>query len=285
MSRTARLILIGLAAVGLLAIPISAIGATSLWDDVPDDSIFVDDTNWMKTTGVSRGCNPPQNTEYCPKEFMTREQMAAFIRRLSEGEIVNAATAVEAENADMLDGRDSGELTSITGSTSVETFPFTPSPSSPASNPVLLASLMSFDVPADGGAIQAHANATAEPVPANVQAQIGFIWIEIGGDGTCPTVIAEPAGVGYYYLPRFLNTAGEPVQQVIDTTSAIATDEVTAGTTRIDLCTAALGTQPLSINGHLSVTWNPVASGAGVAGGSAKTTEELLERLAGVLDG
>ena len=102
MSRKARLILIALAMGGLLAIPISAIGAVSLWDDIPDESIFVNDTNWMKITGVSLGCNPPLNTEYCPKEFMTREQMAALLRRLSQGQIVNAATAVD---SDKVDGR------------------------------------------------------------------------------------------------------------------------------------------------------------------------------------
>lgn len=30
---------------------------------------------------ITRGCNPPQNTKYCPERHMTRGQVAAFIRR------------------------------------------------------------------------------------------------------------------------------------------------------------------------------------------------------------
>jgi hypothetical protein len=31
--------------------------------------------------GITRGCNPPENTHYCPETNMTRGQVAAFIRR------------------------------------------------------------------------------------------------------------------------------------------------------------------------------------------------------------
>ena len=277
MSRITRLILVAVAAIGLIAIPITAIGATSLWDDVPDESIFVNDTNWMKITGVSLGCNPPLNTEYCPKEFMTREQMAALLRRLSEGEIVNAATAVDAERADqadmaddsdMVDGRDSDELMSITASNTAESVTFDPS----VSNPLLLVSVTGFDVPADGGVITALANVTAEPVSGP---QLGTVWIEIGGDGTCPSPVSDPAGAGFYL------TLGT----IIDTTSAMATSAVSDGTTRIDVCTAGLDTDSTAINAHVNVTWNPVASDAGVAASNITTWQDLLARFEGALDG
>lgn len=278
MSRTARLILIGMAAVGLFAIPISAIGATSLWDDVPDDNIFVNDTNWMKLTGVSIGCNPPRNTEYCPKEFMTREQMAALLKRLSEGEIVNAATAIDAERADhadtaddsdMVDGRNADELMSMTASSTIEGVSFVPA----VSNPLLLVSVTGFDVPADGGVITALANVTAEPVSGP---QLGVAWIEIGGDGSCPSPVSDPAGAGFYLT----------LDTIIDTTSAMATAAVPAGTTRIDLCTAGLDTDSTAINAHLNVSWDPVASGAGVASVTQRTTwQDLLAPFAGALDG
>ena len=31
--------------------------------------------------GITRGCNPPANTLYCPDEGVTRAQMAAFLVR------------------------------------------------------------------------------------------------------------------------------------------------------------------------------------------------------------
>jgi hypothetical protein len=37
--------------------------------------------NALGATNIARGCNPPANTRYCPKDDVTREQMAAFLRR------------------------------------------------------------------------------------------------------------------------------------------------------------------------------------------------------------
>jgi len=33
------------------------------------------------TAGITKGCNPPTNDKFCPKDNVTREQMAAFLRR------------------------------------------------------------------------------------------------------------------------------------------------------------------------------------------------------------
>jgi hypothetical protein len=35
----------------------------------------------LGTAGVTKGCNPPANTKFCPKDPVTREQMAAFLKR------------------------------------------------------------------------------------------------------------------------------------------------------------------------------------------------------------
>ncbi|MCP4963810.1 MAG: hypothetical protein GY926_01090, partial [bacterium] len=45
------------------------------------NSIFVNDIVWLAEEGITRGCNPPLNTEYCPTQLVTREQMAAFLVR------------------------------------------------------------------------------------------------------------------------------------------------------------------------------------------------------------
>ena len=76
MSHARHHLLILLVVVTLLSIPVAASGAISLWDDVPHDSIFVNDTNWMNVTGISKGCNPPDNTEYCPESNRSSEECA-----------------------------------------------------------------------------------------------------------------------------------------------------------------------------------------------------------------
>jgi hypothetical protein len=81
-SRNRRLLTIAGIVVILTVIPtIAAFAATSLFVDVPDDSFFVSDINWMKEAGVTKGCNPPSNTKYCPDDNVKREQMAAFMHR------------------------------------------------------------------------------------------------------------------------------------------------------------------------------------------------------------
>jgi hypothetical protein len=47
-----------------------------------DDSVFEDDIDRLGASGVTRGCNPPKNDRYCPDQFVTREQMAAFLFRV-----------------------------------------------------------------------------------------------------------------------------------------------------------------------------------------------------------
>jgi len=46
-----------------------------------DESVFESDIEWMATNGITRGCNPPANDEFCPEDFVTRGQMAAFLVR------------------------------------------------------------------------------------------------------------------------------------------------------------------------------------------------------------
>lgn len=76
--------------VGLLLLPV-AVWAADGFTDVPDSNVFHDDIGWLADTGVTRGCNPPDNTQFCPDDDVTRGQMAAFMRRLAEGRVVEAS--------------------------------------------------------------------------------------------------------------------------------------------------------------------------------------------------
>ena len=55
------------------------------FSDVPGQSTFVEDIARLATAGITKGCNPPANTRYCPEEPVTRGQMAAFLDRAGLG--------------------------------------------------------------------------------------------------------------------------------------------------------------------------------------------------------
>jgi S-layer family protein len=46
-----------------------------------DGSIFEGDITWLAVSGITAGCNPPDNDNFCPDDNVTRGQMAAFLVR------------------------------------------------------------------------------------------------------------------------------------------------------------------------------------------------------------
>jgi len=54
-------------------------GSRDFGDD--DGSVFEADIERLATAGVTVGCNPPANDRFCPRDPVTREQMAAFLWR------------------------------------------------------------------------------------------------------------------------------------------------------------------------------------------------------------
>jgi hypothetical protein len=104
-ARTIRRAVLVIAALLALLLPVAAIaGNTSGFDDVPDDNIFASDIGWMNDNGITKGCNPPANTLFCPQDDVTREQMSAFMHRLATSRAVDAGT-VEGYTADELKGQ------------------------------------------------------------------------------------------------------------------------------------------------------------------------------------
>ena len=43
--------------------------------------VFEADIDWLAASGITRGCNPPDNDRFCPTDYVTRGQMAAFLVR------------------------------------------------------------------------------------------------------------------------------------------------------------------------------------------------------------
>ncbi|MGI9528685.1 MAG: hypothetical protein ACR2NG_03165, partial [Acidimicrobiia bacterium] len=53
------------------------VGADLFIDD--DGSIYEDDIDKVGTAGITLGCNPPDNDRFCPRDYVDRGQMAAFL--------------------------------------------------------------------------------------------------------------------------------------------------------------------------------------------------------------
>jgi hypothetical protein len=64
----------------LLAVPLT-LYASHQFADVPNDHTFHEAIAWMADNGITQGCNPPANTNYCPENSVTRGQMAGFMKR------------------------------------------------------------------------------------------------------------------------------------------------------------------------------------------------------------
>lgn len=45
------------------------------------DHLFESEITWLATEGITKGCNPPTNSFFCPEGKVTRGQMAAFLVR------------------------------------------------------------------------------------------------------------------------------------------------------------------------------------------------------------
>jgi hypothetical protein len=50
-----------------------------------DDGVFGADIAALAAAGVTRGCDPPANSRFCPDRAVTRGEMAAFLRRAIGG--------------------------------------------------------------------------------------------------------------------------------------------------------------------------------------------------------
>ncbi len=98
--------------IAMFIAPVAVLAAHE-FTDVPDTNAFHDDIMWLADAGVTLGCNPPANDEFCPDDSVKRQQMAAFLRRFAvylgaEDGIVSeadhAATADSAGDAATLGG-------------------------------------------------------------------------------------------------------------------------------------------------------------------------------------
>jgi hypothetical protein len=86
-------VVIALGSIMLLASAAATAAPCAGFVDVEDTDQFCPDVTWMKQQGVTLGCTA---TQYCPADYVTRLQMAAFMHRLGSavGDITGVAAGV-----------------------------------------------------------------------------------------------------------------------------------------------------------------------------------------------
>ncbi len=205
------------AAMVLLLVPIAAVAATSLFDDVPDDNIFVEDINWLKTSETSVGCNTA-GTNYCPEDYVSRQQMAGFLHRLAVNQVVDAGTVQGFTAAELMGA--GGTQVQVFQKSEPEYFGANGLPLGQAAALVTL----TFDAPA-AGTVTLTSSVTAESPGIGSG---GLMWLQ--PSGTC-AYSADINGQQGLWTTKYSSTGATPV-----TVSMTYVTPVTAGANSFDVC-------------------------------------------------
>jgi hypothetical protein len=152
------LIIVGALVVAL--VPVAAV-AGHQFTDVPNSHTFHADISWLADKGITKGCNPPANTMYCPDGAVTRGQMAAFMHRFETRLGTRYAGAAE---TNVLVPNDTNTRLATTNMT----------------------------VPSSGGALTVKGMAS---LIEGTSDQVGLIWAEVNNGGRCDLSAATFAGI------------------------------------------------------------------------------------------
>ena len=241
-----------LVAMALLIVTPLAVIAADKFDDVPDSNIFHDDIAWLADADVTRGCNPPDNTQFCPDDNVTRGQMAAFMNRLANNRVVHAATARDSER---LDGRDATEYQTVLAffQCGFITPAATDCPTAeiPQAEGVAVAEA-TLEAPADG-VVEIHGSTAVRTTGS----PMFIIWVS--SEAQCAN-----AGQGAAAQAIGRQVAGTSAQGEVETVTVQAADSVTAGPVTYYLCGFHFGApaaQPVW-TAQLSLRWNQSATSA-----------------------
>lgn len=61
-----------------------SLGRLGNFTDVPSDHRFHDEIKWLAKSKITRGCNSPSYTDFCPNDDVSRGQMAVFLAKALE---------------------------------------------------------------------------------------------------------------------------------------------------------------------------------------------------------
>jgi hypothetical protein len=71
----------GVALINLAPWSAGSVGADHNFPDVANGAFYHDDVEWLLDNDITQGCSA---TEYCPNDYVTRGQMAAFLHRTAQ---------------------------------------------------------------------------------------------------------------------------------------------------------------------------------------------------------
>jgi hypothetical protein len=98
---------------------VAGVAATHVFDDVNDAAFYANDVEWLKDNNITTGCTA---TSYCPNDYVTRGEMAAFLHRTA-GTLVAAGVHIDRDGSDVVIDRwfnnVNGVAPSLTGSNGV----------------------------------------------------------------------------------------------------------------------------------------------------------------------
>lgn len=204
LSRPKRSIVATIVITVALALPAGVVLASHQFGDVPNSNPFHGDIDALVDSGITAGCG---SGNYCPKANVTREQMAAFMNRLGalapgKTPVVNAATALSANNANTLDGIDSSAFHRYNAAAPASSTQYgawalaTPSDAfageTEVSFPVPLSTVPNVQFVQHGGSATAQCPGSA----ASPSAAAGFLCIYVGWNADAfSTPGSEPVSV------------------------------------------------------------------------------------------
>lgn len=112
-SRARRFALPALTLIAILLIPVAAF-AGGRFNDVSAGGTHAQSIGWVADAGITLGCNPA-GTIFCPRDPVSREQMATFMKRLAEAGVVEPARlwAVVDTNGNLIEGRGVTEINRV----------------------------------------------------------------------------------------------------------------------------------------------------------------------------
>jgi hypothetical protein len=239
-----RSALVALLVVGALLVPLGVF-ASHQFVDVPNSHTFHNAIDWMKDNNITVGCNPPTNNRYCPDDPVDRGQMAAFMKRLAENQVVDAAT---------LDGQDSVAYTTEINGVACEA-------SCPDGAGLTIIPVLSLNVDAPAAGVL-HVSFSHQNDAGNTN---DFVqdWIAIDQ--------ASNSGCGGWFFVPTASTPGSYVISFYDGTINAGTNSgsvavaLSAGDHNVTLC--SLSTEAfISNQGSLSTIWSASGAGGAIAG-------------------
>ncbi len=257
--RKRRLVAFVAALAVLITVPLTVV-ASDVFTDVPNSNVFHDDITWLANAGVTKGCNPPDNTLFCPSDNVTREQMAAFMHRLAVNQVVDAATAQEADHA--------ADADTVSGMT-VDKFAPAVFGKACTTDCAEALKVMSMDIDApDPGVVQFDYSLTTDNTDSSgPDAQ--FAWIAAGD--TCETQLILFFVIPKNAMPGSTTETFLPATSVgsLSGTTALS---VSAGTQTFSLCQLNYASSYNIVYGSLTGVWTPAGSSVPIASASDVAT-------------